>query len=110
MEIVLADSFKRRLRKLGRRYRLIADDVEQLVDHLQEGQLPGDRLQDVGATLVYKVRLRNSSARLSKRDGFRVVYHVGVTAITLIAICQKPKCADVQSVRIRRLLIELGLN
>ena len=110
MEIVLADSFERRVKRLGRRYRRIADDIERLVDDLEVGQVPGDRLQDVGAALVFKVRLRNTSARLGKRDGFRVVYHISATAITLLAICQKPRCADVQPVRIRRLLTELGLN
>ena len=48
MEIFLADSFERRLRKLGRRYRLIADDVERLVDHLQEGQLRCRLLIELG--------------------------------------------------------------
>ena len=109
MEIVLANRFNSLVKKLGRRYRQIADDVEDLIDDLEDGLKPGDRLQDVGGAEVYKVRLRNTSARLSKRDGFRVVYHVGEMAITLLVICQKPRCADVQPVRIRQLLSELNL-
>jgi len=110
MEIILTDRFNSLVKKLGRTYRRIADDVDGLVDDLEDGRTPGDRLQDVGGAEVYKVRLRNTSARLSKRDGFRVVYHVGETAITLLVICQKPRCADVQPVRIRHLMNELNLT
>ncbi len=73
---------------------------------LRDGATPGDRVQGVGGAEVYKVRLQKTSARLSKRDGFRVVYHVGEMAITLLVICQKPRCADVQPVRIRQLMTE----
>ncbi len=72
--------------------------------------MPGDRIQHVGGAEIYKVRLQNTSARLSKRDGFRLVYHVGDTAITLLVICQKPRCADVQPVRIHQMLNELNLT
>ena len=109
MEIVLTDRFKSLTKKLGRKYRRITDDIEGLVNDLENGRKPGDRIQDVGGAEVYKVRLQNTSARLSKRDGFRVVYHVGDIVITLLAICQKPRCADVQSVRIRQLMSELDL-
>lgn len=109
MEIIQTDRFSSLVKKLGRKYRLIADDVEDLVDDLEAGWKPGDRIQGVGGAEVYKVRLRNTSARLSKRDGFRVVYHVGEVAITLLVICQKPECADVQTVRIRLLMNELNL-
>ncbi len=109
MEIVLTGKFNSLVKKLGRTCRLITDDVERLVDDLEKGQKPGDRVQNVGGTEVYKVRLQNTSARLSKRDGVRVVYHVGDMAITLLVICQKPRCADVQSVRIRQLMTELNL-
>ncbi len=110
MEIILTDKFNSLVKNLGRKYRLIADDVEDLVDVLEDGWKPGDRIPNVGGAEIYKVRLRNTSARLSKRDGFRVVYHVGGAAITLLVICQKPRCADVQPARIRQLLSELGLS
>ena len=48
MDIVLTDRFKSLVKKLGRRYRRIADDVEGLVDDLEDGRKPGDRIQGVG--------------------------------------------------------------
>ena len=109
MEVVLTPRFRSTVKKLRRRYRLVTQDVTGLIQELRDGYTPGDRLQDVGGAPVFKARLRNTSARLGKRDGFRVVYHIDETAITLLVICQKPRCADVQSVRIRQLLDELGL-
>ena len=110
MEVVLTPKFRSTVKKLRRRYRKVTHDFTGLVHDLRDGQKPGDRLQDVGGAEVYKVRLQNTSARLSKRDGFRVAYHVGEMAITLLVICQKPRCADVQPVRIRQLMNELNLN
>ena len=110
MEIILTDRFNSLVKKLGRRYRRVADDVDGLLDDLEDGRKPGDKIPGVGGAEVYKVRLQNTSARLSKRDGFRVVYHVGEMAITLLVICQKPECADVQPVRIRQLMNELDIT
>ena len=110
MEIVLTDKFRSLVKRLGRTHRLVTYDVEQLVDELEKGQKPGDRIQNVGGAEVYKVRIQNTSARLSKRDGFRLVYHVRDKVITLLVICQKPKCADVQPVRISQLMKELSIT
>ncbi len=110
MVIVLTARFKSLVKKLARRYRAVTDDVEELVDELDKGQKPGDRIQNVGGAEVYKTRLQNTSARLSKRDGFRDVYHVGDNMITFLVICQKPRCADVQSARIRLLMNELDMT
>lgn len=110
MEVVLTPKFRSTVKKLRRRYRNVTHDFTSLVQDLRGGNRPGDRIPNVGGAEVYKVRLRNTSARLSKRDGFRVVYHVGEMAITLLVICQKPKCADVQPIRIRQLMNELNLT
>ena len=45
MEIVLTDRFKSLVKKLVRKYRRVADDVEGLVDDLENGRKPGDRIQ-----------------------------------------------------------------
>ena len=110
MDVVLTPKFRSTVKKLRRRYRNVTHDFTGLVLDLRDGYTPGDRMQDVGGAEVYKVRLQNTSARLSKRDGFRVVYHVGEMAITLLVICQKPRCADVQPVRIRQMMNELNLS
>ncbi len=110
MEVVLTPKFRSSVKKLRRRYRNVTHDFTGLIQDLRGGTRPGDRIQGLGGAEVYKVRLRNTSARLSKRDGFRVVYHVGKMATTLLVICQKPRCADVQHVRIRHLMNELDLS
>ena len=100
--------FITRLNKLARRRRTLRNQVKKLAVDLQAGRRPGDRLQGVGA-LVYKVRLSNPGTREGKRGGFRVAYLVRKDKVILLAICKKPKCADVEPASIRRILKELSL-
>ena len=72
MEVVLTPKFRSTVKKLRRRYRNVTHDVTSLIQDLSGGKTPGDRIQDLGGAEVYKVRLQNTSARLSKRAGFRV--------------------------------------
>jgi len=58
--------------------------------------------------VVYRVRVANQSARAGKRGGFRIAYHVGDDeAVTLIAICARSDCRDLNETQIRRFVNEL---
>ncbi len=71
----LPPPFKKDLKQLGRKYRAVLSDVEQLIGELEADERPGDKIPNVGFD-VYKVRLRNTSAGKGKRGGFRVIYYV----------------------------------
>lgn len=45
------DAFKRQLKRLGRRYRRIREDVEPFIERLSTGETPGDRIPGVGNVL-----------------------------------------------------------
>lgn len=100
--------FTKTANKLARRRRTLQAQITKLKQDLQNGRRPGDRLQGVGA-VVYKARLSNPGTKEGQRGGFRVAYLVRKDHITLLAICKKPKCADLEPVQIRRLLKQLGL-
>jgi mRNA-degrading endonuclease RelE of RelBE toxin-antitoxin system len=69
--------------------------VEALVIQLQQGELPGDKIPNVGYN-VYKARLRNRSAGRGKRSGFRVIYYVQrVDFVGMITIYFKSEQQDV---------------
>ena len=94
MQVILTPKFQSMLKKLAKTYRKASDDVETLIDELEAGERPGVLLQGVEGREVYKVRLPNTSARVGKRGGFRVQYHVGEELIHLFLIWSKAEVDD----------------
>ncbi len=72
MAIVYSDAFKRQLKRLSRRYRRIRSDIQPIIEQLEAGETPGDRIQSRDYT-VYKVRVRNSAAKRGKSGGYRII-------------------------------------
>ena len=99
--------FDSRLEKLARKYPQVLDAVDNLIEELEQGDRPGIRYRRVG-DVVFRVRLVNRSARAGKRGGFRIAYQVGGEhTVTLIAICARSECRDLDETRIRQFLNEL---
>lgn len=98
--------FDKKLERLERRYPKASDEVLNLIDRLEEGARPGDRIPGLGYT-VYKVRLPNRSARRGKSGGFRAIYYVQFSdAVTLLTIYSKSDDIDISVAEIRDLVME----
>lgn len=108
LKVVFPNSFTRKANRLARKHPTLVAELRAFHVRLAQGERPGDRLRGVGA-VVFKARLANPSARRGKSGGFRVAYHIGQDEITLLAVCLKPKCHEVQPRQIRRILRELAL-
>jgi len=61
IEVRFTPEFKRNLHALSKKYRNIRSDIEPVIEQLQSGQQPGDRVPGVGYT-IFKVRVRNRDA------------------------------------------------
>ncbi len=104
MNIDYTDEFKQHIRRLGRRYRSMRQDLQELLDRLEQGETPGDQLQGIGYT-VYKVRVKNSDALRGKSGGYRVIYYVQTEEhITMLAMYSKSDQADIGAETLRRIL------
>lgn len=57
MAVSYSDAFKCQLKRLSRRYRRIRDDIQPIIDRLETGETPGERIAGVGH-ILYKVRVR----------------------------------------------------
>jgi mRNA-degrading endonuclease RelE of RelBE toxin-antitoxin system len=80
---------KKELKKLNKRYRSIDRDIKPLIEQLEAGATPGDRIVD-NEYPVYKVRVPNSDTRKGKSSGYRVIYYtITPEAILLITIYSK---------------------
>jgi mRNA-degrading endonuclease RelE of RelBE toxin-antitoxin system len=77
-------SYKKELKKLNKRYRSIDRDIKPLIQQLESGETPGDRI--VGNEYpVYKIRVPNSDTRKGKSSGYRVIYYTIVPEAILLA-------------------------
>jgi mRNA-degrading endonuclease RelE of RelBE toxin-antitoxin system len=59
VEVNLTPQFRKDLKNLAKRYRSIRKDLQPLIEELQSGNTPGDRLEGLSYQ-VFKVRLKNS--------------------------------------------------
>jgi mRNA-degrading endonuclease RelE of RelBE toxin-antitoxin system len=97
IQIDLTPRFQRDLRDLAKRYRQIRADLQSLIEQLQAGELPGDRMAGVNYA-VFKVRLKNSNIQKGKSGGYRVIYYVKTAdRIILATIYAKSDLADVDA-------------
>ena len=101
-------TFRKRTRRLRRRYPAIHIDLRPLFQRLRKDELPGERVPGVGYT-VYKVRLPNRAARRGKSGGFRVIYYAQFRdRVVLLTIYSKSDDTDISAAEIRRLVLEVN--
>ena len=97
IEIALTPRFQRDLRDLAKRYRSIRLDLQPLMEQLQSGETPGDRVTGIRYQ-IFKVRLKNSNIQKGKSGGYRVIYYLKTeTEIILATIYSKSDLSDVSN-------------
>lgn len=69
IQIALTPRFKKDLRELAKCYRSIRSDLQPLIEQLQAGEIPGDRIAGVKYH-VFKVRIKNSNIQKVKSGGY----------------------------------------
>lgn len=67
--------FKRRIKKLAKKYPRIKQDFLDLLEQLEQGDFQGDEIQGFKGR-VYKVRIASSDQQKGKSGSFRVIYYV----------------------------------
>uniref|UniRef100_B8HN46 DUF433 domain-containing protein n=1 Tax=Cyanothece sp. (strain PCC 7425 / ATCC 29141) TaxID=395961 RepID=B8HN46_CYAP4 len=80
IRVEASPTFHRNLRTLAKKYRSIRDDVHPIIEQLEQGELPGDLIPDIGYK-VFKLRIKNSNVQKGKSGGYR--------HLTLITINQE---------------------
>ena len=75
VEVIPSPLFIRRVKQLRKRYRHIREDLQPLIEQLEQGQTPGDRVRAKSHT-VYKTRLPNQDSQRGKSGGYRVIYYI----------------------------------
>lgn len=106
IQIEATAKFKRHLRILAKKYRNISNDIQPIIEQLQSGELPGDKIPGVGYT-IFKLRVKNSDVQKGKSGGYRVIYYVKTdTNIILVTIYSKSEKEDISAEEIQQTLAD----
>lgn len=96
--------FKKNIKKLEKKYRSIEEDLEPLIQQLESGETPGDRISG-NKYPVYKVRVKNSDNKKGQSSGYRVIYYTITTAaILLTTIYSKSERTNISNREIEDLI------
>jgi mRNA-degrading endonuclease RelE of RelBE toxin-antitoxin system len=92
------------LRTLGKRYRNIRNDIQPVIEQLQAGELPGDRIPGIEYE-IFKVRIKNSDIQKGKSAGYRAIYYLKTSdSIVLVTIYSKSDISDIAAETVREIL------
>lgn len=106
VQVEASSTFRRNLRTLAKKYRSIRDDVQPIIEQLERGELPGDRISGLNYE-VFKLRVKNSDIQKGKRGGYRLLYYVKTTtAIILLTLYSKSEQADIAAEDVKSIIAE----
>ena len=108
-EIVWSEEFDRQFQKLSRKRRRIFDDLDDLLEKLAAGQLPGRQARGVRGLPVKVARMRDRTSGRGKSGGFRVAYYYDDTQILLAYITPRDQLDQHSTARILEVLRSAGL-
>jgi mRNA-degrading endonuclease RelE of RelBE toxin-antitoxin system len=106
IEVKASPTFNRNLRALAKKYRSIQNDVQPIIEQLERGELPGDRISGIDYE-VFKLRVLNSDIQKGKSGGYRLIYYVKtVNGIVLLTIYAKSEQVDIATEDIQNIIAE----
>jgi mRNA-degrading endonuclease RelE of RelBE toxin-antitoxin system len=106
IQVSASPTFNKNLRALAKKYRSIRDDIQPIIEQLEQGELPGDKIPGISYT-VFKLRVRNSDTQKGKSGGYRLIYYVKtVTGIILLTIYTKSEQVDIAAKDIQSMIAD----
>jgi mRNA-degrading endonuclease RelE of RelBE toxin-antitoxin system len=98
--------FQKKVKSLEKKYQNIRDDVRPIIEQLEAGELPGNRIVGLDVE-IYKVRVRNRNTNRGKSGGYRLIYYVKTSnRIILVTIYSKSEQEDIEAGEIEDVLSE----
>jgi mRNA-degrading endonuclease RelE of RelBE toxin-antitoxin system len=105
-----SDKFRKDIKKLRKRHDSIEKDIQPLIEQLEAGETPGDRIAE-NKYPVYKVRIPNSDTRKGKSGGYRVIYYtITPESILLTTIYSKSDRGTISNKEVEDLIGEYELE
>ncbi len=106
VEVEFTSEFKRNIRQLSKKYRHIKSDVQPVINELESGETPGNRIQRLKYR-VFKIRIRNTDIQKGKSSGYRMIYYLKrKTKVILVTIYSKTEQGDISMERTIRIITD----
>jgi mRNA-degrading endonuclease RelE of RelBE toxin-antitoxin system len=110
VKVEKATQYKKDLKKIQKKYKSIEKDLEDLIEKLEAGETPGDRING-NQYEVYKVRVKNSDINKGQSGGYRVIYYTkNIEKVLLTAIYSKSEQANITNKEIETRIKEYELQ
>ena len=104
VKVEASPTFKRNIKTLGKKYRSIRRDIEPVIEQLQQGELPGDKITGVGDS-IFKLRIKNSDISKGKSGGYRLIYYCQTAmGIILLTIYTKSERVNITAEDIKQII------
>jgi mRNA-degrading endonuclease RelE of RelBE toxin-antitoxin system len=110
VKVEKATQYKKDLKKLERKYKSIEKDIQGLIEKLEAGETPGDRING-NEYEVYKIRVKNSNVNKGQSGGYRVIYYTkSIDKVLLTAIYSKSVQENISNKEIEARIKEYELQ
>ena len=107
LKIIPTPQFKRSVKQLYKRYKLLAKDLKELEQELLKNPNAGIGISHN----CFKIRLKNSSIPTGKSGGFRVIYYLKTEEkIYLLEIFSKTDMENIDENKLISILKDNSLN
>ena len=110
IKVFESDEFSKNIKKIGKRYRSVKQDVRFLTAQLKAGETPGDRITG-NKYPVYKVRVKNSDIKKGQSGGYRVIYYIRTPEVILLTnIYSKSDRSDISNKEVEDVIDQYQLE
>lgn len=110
--IVPTKQFEKDIKQYRKKFKNVADDVNEVVEELEKGNLIGDIIPNLemkdNNNNVVKVRIANSNTKSGKSNGYRLIYYAEKSdgTIYLLTIYYKKEKANITNKEIQELILK----
>lgn len=103
-EIRFSPEFRRRLKRLSKRYRSVRADLNPIIKSLQAREMLGDQISGIDL-IVMKVRVKNSDIQKGKSGGYRLIYwRLSNETIVFLDIYSKSDQSNIDTAEIHQII------
>lgn len=111
-EIIPTPKFEKDIKHYKKRFKGVADDVNEIVEELEKGNLQGDVIPNLemkdNENHTVKVRIANSDTKSGKSNGYRLIYYAEKSdgTIFLLTLYYKKEKEKITNKEIQELIIK----